>query len=464
MLFNSWLYMLFLGITLILYWNLSGRFRTPLLLIASYFFYMSWSPPFGLIYGPVIFLDSLYFYGLSKAMVKWPSYKKGILYFGIITELCLLAYFKYASLLLQSFESILAWFHLPSAHLEVHVFLPLAISFTNFILISYLVDVYRGEEKPSQSFIPFATYVAFFPHLIAGPIVRAKELLSQMEIPKVFQQETLAKGIQLFLAGLFLKMGIADAVAPYVNEVYAHSDSANFSSAWVGTYGFAIQIFCDFAGYTAMAQGSALMMGITLPENFNAPYFAANISDFWRRWHMSLSRWLRDYLYIPLGGSRRGAWKTYGNLFLTMALGGLWHGAAWTFMAWGILHGLYLSLHKAWQKFRLFPLPAWAGMFLTFHAVCLAWVFFRAPSFADAFRMLSVMFNPATYGKLPQEGEQVLILVGLFLVGHAIFRKLKTMPVPSGMVQWGQAAFNAITLMIWFTTTSPPQEFIYFQF
>lgn len=478
MIFSSFLYAAFLAITVLLYWNLPHRFRVPLLLLASYVFYMSWDPPHGLIYGPVIFLDSAYFYYLSVAMQKWPHRKKAILIFGITTELMLLGYFKYANFLARTTEAVLSFMHLPAPHAEFNIFLPLAISFTNFILISYLVDVYRGNEKP-DSFVRFSTYVAFFPHLIAGPIVRASELLHQFDQNPPFLKERFVQGIHRFAQGLFIKVFVADVIAAYVNMIYGSPELQGFNTSWVATYGFAIQIFCDFSGYTLMAQGSALMLGYTLPENFNAPYFAHNITDFWRRWHISLSRWLKDYLYIPLGGSRGSKLMTYRNLFLTMGLGGLWHGASWNFVIWGLYQGMLLSLHKFADFFRINRLiPKAVALFITFHAVCVGWVFFRAQTFGEAFHMLGTMFNPGTWKTLENlasdvvetraytlDTEMAFSIVVLFFLGHWILRtyipKLTMPKLKEATVAVGYC------LLIYFGITmggAQSSQFIYFQF
>ncbi len=464
MVFSSFTYVFFLFILLILYWNAPQKWRVPLLLIASYVFYMAWHPPFGFYYAPVIFLDSVYFYYLSVLMVKFPEHKKKILVFGITTELLLLGYFKYTNFLIDTVNGVVGMSGSEPFMVEVNIFLPLAISFTNFILIAYLVDVYRGDEKP-PGFINFSTYVAFFPHLIAGPIVRASELCHQFLTNPQFDSKRITEGMHKFLQGLTIKIFVADLVAKYVNTIYGDPALQGFDTSWVATYGFAVQIFCDFAGYTLMAQGSALMMGYTLPENFDAPYFAKNITDFWRRWHMSLSRWLRDYLYIPLGGSRYGRVNTYRNLFLTMGLGGLWHGASWNFVIWGVLHGLYLSVHKFFMFFNLNRfLTSWMSMFVTFHAVCIAWVFFRAQTFTDAANMIVTMFNPSTMIGLSTTGKMALGVIAVFFLMHAIIRFFKHRIQNPWAVASIQGVAYFILIYLGFTLKTTPQEFIYFQF
>lgn len=471
MVFSSFTYVFFLMIVVLLYWKCPHSWRIPLLLIASYVFYMAWSPPFGIIYAPVIFFDSVYFYLLSVAMVRWPQYKKGILTFGITTELCILGYFKYANFLINSFQGLADLCHIAHPHLQVNVFLPLAISFTNFVLISYLVDVYRGDERPDPSFIRFAAYVAFFPHLIAGPIVRAKELLHQFSRRHAFSWDLILKGIDLFLMGLFVKLCIADTLAPFIDAVFNNPKIQGFDTNWVALYSFAIQIFCDFLGYTLMAQGSAIMMGLTLPDNFDAPYFSATIQDFWRRWHMSLSRWLRDYLYIPLGGSRTTPAKTKRNLYITMGLGGLWHGANWTFVIWGLYQGFLLSLERLGEQWGINRfIPTVMGVFLTFHAVCLGWILFRAQSFPQAAVFFQGLFNPfhkagLFHNEAVAGGSQALAIVVMFFTGHWLYRNygrlILQQPLTAAVCRTG-AYFVLIYLGL--TLEHQSQPFIYFQF
>lgn len=478
MLFNSPIYLIFLAITVLLYWNIPHRFRIPLLLLASYVFYMSWSPPHGLMYGPLIFVDSFYFYWLSRAMVRWPNFKKPLLIFGITTELCLLAFFKYANFVAQTSEAILQFFHVAVAPVHFDIFLPLAISFTNFVLISYLIDVYRGNEKPDPSFIRFATYVAFFPHLIAGPIVRASELLHQFDKYPKFDMDVCVEGIHRFCTGFFLKVFVADLIAVYVDMIFGHPTLQAFNTSWIAVYSFSIQLFCDFFGYTLMAQGSALLMGYKLPENFNAPYFARNMSEFWTRWHISLSRWLRDYLYIPLGGNRKGKLKTYRNLFITMGLGGLWHGASWNFVLWGLLNGMFLCIYKTANYFKINRLiPEIGAILITFHAVCLTRVFFRAKTFGDAIHMMGTMFNPFHWQQISDQvgsveqgtsfmtPETALLIVIVFMACHWLIRHYKPKLTHPVWREAGIAAAYGMFLYFLFTQgASSSQQFIYFQF
>jgi alginate O-acetyltransferase complex protein AlgI len=478
MLFNSPIYLLFLALTVGLYWLMPHRLRVLLLLIASLVFYMSWSPPHGLIYGPMLLLDTACVYGLSLAMIRYRAQQKALLAVGVTAQLLLLGVFKYANFASDFWASLLQLAH-PAAAAPVHfnIFLPLAISFTTFVLISYLIDVYRGKETPDPSFIRFAAYVFFFPHLIAGPIVRASELLRQCDNPPPFNTSRFADGIHRFCTGFFLKVFIADLIAPYADLIFSHPQYQGFNTAWTAVYAFSIQLFCDFFGYTLMAQGSAQLMGFTLPENFNAPYFAKNMSEYWSRWHMTLSRWLRDYLYIPLGGNRQGRFNTYRNLFITMGLGGLWHGANWTFVAWGLLNGIFLCAQKVAQRWGITRfVPAWLALLLTWHAVCLTRVFFRAENFSIAWTMLKAMANPLHWVRLPiAEGsvEQsavtstgtTLVLILLFLGGHALVRYLRPRVQQPFFREAGIAVAYGIFLYCLCTLGGQAgQQFIYFQF
>jgi alginate O-acetyltransferase complex protein AlgI len=431
MLFNSLTYIFFLLGLVLLYWRLPQAVRLPVLLLASYVFYMVWNPPFGLIYGPFILLDSLYFYTLAWAMVRYPQFKKIILWTGLFSELGLLAYFKYLNFFALAASQIATLFgaKLPVFHYDV--VLPLSISFTSFVLMAYLLDVYRGNEPPAKSPLKFCTYIAFFPHLIAGPVVRASELLHQFDACPTFSLDRLVQGVHRFCLGFFMKVFVADVFGRYVDAVYGNPSIYAFNTGWMSAYAFSIQIFCDFCGYTFMAQGSALMLGYTLPENFNAPLLARNVSDFWRRWHMSLSRWFRDYIYIGLGGNRHGVWETYRNIMLTMCLSGLWHGANWTFLLWGGLQGAALVAYKECQRWGLTRgLPVWVGMLLTYHVMVWIRVIFRAQSVHDAVLMWHAMLTWSDFKFVEQPplvfnthsigltSTSVLLMVIAFLGGH----------------------------------------------
>src|SRR5262249_42955235 len=283
------------------------------------------------------------------------------------------------------------------------VILPIGISFYTFEAISYVVDVYRGRLRAERDFAAFLLFILFFPHLIAGPIVRGRDFLPQVQRAKHWSWLRLQAGGELFLMGLFKKLAISDRMAAFADPVFANPDAFAGLAISLGVLAYAVQIYCDFSGYTDIAIGCAHMLGYKLAPNFNTPYLASNISEFWRRWHISLSSWLRDYLFIPLGGSRNGRWRTVRNLMLTMTLGGLWHGASWTFVAWGVLHGLLLIGHRAFAgccagrpalERRLQSPPGTAARVLaTFLCVCLGWVFFRATNFTVAMTMLERMVS-----------------------------------------------------------------------
>jgi D-alanyl-lipoteichoic acid acyltransferase DltB (MBOAT superfamily) len=344
--------------------------------------------------------------------------------------------------------------------------------------MSYTIDAYRRELKPTRDFVALALYVSFFPQLVAGPIERGRSLLPQMLGPRAVDDDKLRSGLLLILIGFFRKVAIADAVAPYVEESFANAGSQPWHMLLRGVWLFSIQIYCDFAGYSDIARGVSRLLGFELMENFQRPYFASNITEFWRRWHISLSTWLRDYLYIPLGGNRRGKLNTYRNLMLTMLLGGLWHGANWTFVAWGVLHGVYLSAHKLLVGRRASKAPTReprsvaavltrvAKTLATFHLVMLTWVFFRSPDFGVAFEYLGGIATLRGGG-----GPAIVALIPLILPLAAVL----WLDIPqerrrshTRMLDWdwrarGLAiAFMVLMILIWGPADETP--FLYFQF
>lgn len=309
---------------------------------------------------------------------------------GVILNLALLGYFKYIDFFRETLNALLG-----TSFVLTHLVLPLAISFFTLQQIAYLIDTYRGVATEYR-FINYVLFVSFFPHLIAGPIVHHAEIMPQFEKKRVFRFHPglVAQGLTIFFLGLFKKVGIADNLAPFSDAFFAavHSGATpSLLESWIGALAFGLVIYFDFSAYSDMAIGLARIIGIRFPDNFNAPYQATNIIDFWRRWHMTLSRFLRDYVYIPLGGSRLGETRRTVNLMATMLIGGLWHGASWTFVVWGGLHGLYLSINHAWNRAKLGGIGPWPGRLLTFLAVTVAWVFFRAQTFTDAWTILGGM-------------------------------------------------------------------------
>ncbi|MDD3025029.1 MAG: MBOAT family protein [Aliarcobacter skirrowii] len=399
MLFNSYEFIFaFLPITFFIYFYLNSKRLTVaskgFLVFASLFFYSWWN----IAYLPLILISMLFNYVVGNSLAK-ASFenkkgldksfsKKSILIFGIVANLSLLGYFKYADFFIANFNLV------SSSNVELlHLLLPLAISFFTFQQIAYLVDSYRGETK-EYDFLNYALFVTFFPQLIAGPIVHHKEMMPQFASRwnMVKRYKNIALGLFIFSIGLFKKVVIADTFAVWATAGFDTADTLNLIEAWATSLSYTFQLYFDFSGYTDMAIGIALLFNIKLPINFNSPYKALNIQDFWRRWHITLSRFLRDYVYIPLGGNKKGSFRTYSNLLATFVIGGLWHGAGWTFVFWGALHGIALAIHRFWQSlgFKMNTILAW---FITFNFVNIAWIFFRAKEWDDAIKVLSSMFS-----------------------------------------------------------------------
>lgn len=396
MVFNSWIFALFLPIVLGLYLVLPHRGQNWLLLGASYLFYGWWDWRFlGLLAGTTT-IDWLV--GLLLEHPRLADRRKTVLAVSVVANLAVLGTFKYLGFFAASASVLAARFGIELDPVTLHVVLPVGISFYTFQSMAYTIDVYRRELPAVRSLPDFALFVAYFPQLVAGPIERATHLVPQLTQPRVITVEQWRDGVSLIVLGLVKKIAIADFVAGHVTRTFA--GPANWSSLdlLLGVYAFALQIYGDFGGYSDMARGTSKLFGVELMANFRWPYFASSITDFWRRWHVSLSSWLRDYLYVPLGGNRKGPARRYLNLLITMLLGGLWHGASWTFVAWGGLHGLALAIHVAWTGARVHAGQAltafsarWQsilGGLVTFHIVCIGWVFFRAETFTKAAAVL----------------------------------------------------------------------------
>jgi alginate O-acetyltransferase complex protein AlgI len=421
--FTTLPFLVFLAVVFLVYWGLPRhRWRMVWLLGASCLFYISWHPWLILLIVASASID--YLVALRLPELSSVRQRRLLLVLSIGANLGLLAFFKYTNFLLGSANSLI---HLVGVEYRWPLFerliLPLGISFYTFETISYVVDVYRGRIQPVRSLLDYALHIMFFPHLAAGPIVRPRDFLPQLLRPKRFDWYRLSVGILLFLVGLFKKAVVANNMGEVVDPVFAEPALYGSAALWLATLAYSVQIYCDFSGYSDMALGLDHMLGFKLPANFNLPYFAANITDFWRRWHISLSSWLRDYLYVPLGGNRGGRWATYRNLMLTMVLGGLWHGASWTFVFWGFYHGLLLAVHRAipWPgRLQLGAVGRGAAVIFTFLSVCVGWVFFRAQSFADAGTVVSRLAWP-TDGLSLSPAAAVIVCAGLALVflGHA---------------------------------------------
>jgi len=393
LLFNSYIFIFaFLPVTFFVYFYLNSLKLTvaskAFLVFASLFFYSWWN----ISYLPIILSSMLFNYviGVSLSQVTKHSRvnKKVLLTIGILFNVVLLAYFKYADFFIENFN------HLLGTQVGLlNLALPLAISFFTFQQIAYLVDSYRGETK-EYSFLNYANFVTFFPQLIAGPIVHHSEMMPQFSktANKVIRYPNIAMGLFIFSMGLFKKVVIADTFALWATAGFDHATALHLVEAWVTSLSYTFQLYFDFSGYTDMAIGAALLFNIKLPINFDSPYKATSIQDFWRRWHITLSRFLKEYIYIPLGGNKKSEVRTYTNLMATFLIGGIWHGAGWTFLFWGFLHGLAIVIHRMWRRigFRLHTIVAW---FITFNFINITWVFFRAKEWEDAMKVLKGMFG-----------------------------------------------------------------------
>jgi alginate O-acetyltransferase complex protein AlgI len=410
MLFNSALYGAFLLATFFLFWLLRDKrlLRTLFLVVASYgfYFYGTWDAALAeeVPLGPVgwsflclgvIFVGSTLDFWIGRALGRTarPRARKALLLVSIVYYLGVLSVFKYWNFATDSFASLfaVAGIHVRATHLRL--VLPFGISFFTFETMSYTIDVYRRDLPPADRYLDYLLFVCFFPHLVAGPIVRPRQMLPQLSLRPIADPDSQARGLWLIATGLAKKIAIGDFLAAnLVGRAFENPERYSSLELVVAAYAYAIQIYCDFSGYTDVAIGSALLFGYRLPDNFDAPYTARSLQEFWHRWHISLSTWLRDYLYVPLGGSRHGAYKTYRNLMITMVLGGLWHGASWNFVIWGALHGAGLGVTRMWQRAGKGSLggpfrSAWRVL-ATFHFVCFAWIFFRAPTLGHAWLML----------------------------------------------------------------------------
>jgi alginate O-acetyltransferase complex protein AlgI len=462
--FNSLTFVVFFACVLAVHsLPLPWTARKVNLLVASYLFYTAWNPPFVIL----LWISTVVDWYAAQALVhaQRVAVRRAWMLLSVIANLGMLAYFKYGTFLVDNFSALLgaagvAWH---PAHYDI--VLPVGISFYTFATMSYTLDVYLRRAQPAQNFLDYALFVTFFPHLVAGPIMRPTELVPQFAEPRRATPAMLRFGLVLITLGLFQKIVLADSfLAPVADVVYAPGSSPGALDAWTGTLAFAGQIFCDFAGYSTTAIGVALCLGFAMPDNFRFPYGAVGFSDFWRRWHITLSSWLRDYLYIPLGGNRHGPVRMYVALMMTMLLGGLWHGASWTFVVWGGLHGAYLVGERLLG--RHLKGPPIAGAALTFALVCIAWVFFRARTFTDAWHVLSGMFGAS--GGEPMLAMSALVLTAV-IVGGILFahwkmrtRTLESMlaraPAPVLAIAWGAMAFLIVSAQ------GAGNAFIYFQF
>ncbi len=466
--FDSLAYLLLLLVTLVGFYGLRARGRLLVLITASLVFYGAWSVAFLGLIALSAAVDYLCGLALGSGRIR----RRGlVLTTSVIVNLGILGYFKYANFFVENVQALLGG-AIPGSVVEV--VLPPGISFYTFQTMSYTIDVYRGQIRPTRSFGRFFVYVSFFPQLVAGPIERASRLLPQLELAlrSRFFAANLVAGARMIAWGVFKKVVIADHCASLVESVYARPQDYDGWAALVATYAFTLQIYCDFSAYSEIARGSARLLGLELMRNFDQPYLVRNVRDFWRHWHISLSEWFRDYVYLPLGGSRHGRGRTLANLTATMFLSGLWHGAAWNFVVWGLFHGGLLLAHALWSAWpasralmrRLGGLGTALAWWLTFHLVVAGWVLFRVDHLADAGTLLVRMLKAPLHG-LPS-GPQLgfFAAVGLFLILSALARRgrwrtrIDASPTASLLV-YGGALLATLTL----GAEAGPQ-FIYFQF
>ncbi len=483
MLFNSVEFLCFLPAVFLLYWfalkdNLKGQ--NVLVLIASYVFYGAWDPRFL----ALIILSSVIDFLLGQAIFDTENKRRRKLYLfiSLFVNLGLLGFFKYYGFFVDSFVELLNTIGFQAHKSTLNIILPVGISFYTFQTLSYTIDIYRKRLEPTRDLIAFSTFVAFFPQLVAGPIERASNLLPQFLKKRTFNEEYAVSGLRIMLWGFFKKVVIADRLAEYVDIVYSSPGEFQGISLIIATFFFALQIYCDFSGYSDIAIGTARLMGFDLMTNFRTPYFATSLREFWQRWHISLSTWFRDYVYIPLGGNRVGEARKIFNLMVTFLVSGLWHGANWTFVIWGGIHGLILSLETVFRKSKPFSfVPNFIKGIFIFAVVCLAWVFFRADNVSDVF----LIFKNTSNGLLPQLKDPLALELALrsFIPSSKEFINLGISLVLFGIIEillynqsfhelvakwkrplrWGMYYLILFWIM-YFGAFNKGAQFIYFQF
>ncbi len=471
MVFNSLTFVVFFACVLALHSMPFGwTTRKINLLIASYLFYAAWNPPFVILLWISTVVDWYAAQGLVKS--ERPTARRAWMLLSVIVNLGMLGYFKYGTFMLENFRALMAAFGVDYQPPSFSIVLPVGISFYTFATLSYTLDVYLRRAAPARNFLDYALFVTFFPHLVAGPIMRPTELVPQFAEPRRATATQLRFGLALMTLGLFQKIVLADSFLSKPAEmVYDGTKIPGVLDSWIATLAFSGQIFCDFAGYSTTAIGAAMCLGFAMPDNFRFPYAAVGFSDFWRRWHITLSSWLRDYLYIPLGGNRHGEARTYLALMTTMLLGGLWHGASWAFVVWGGLHGLYLSAERVLRKrfvgYHPGPLGLLALGLLTYALINVTWVFFRAKSFGRAWSVFRGLFgfNGDAQPILPTVHlVAVVAIVGAIVFAHWLMRArtledaIARTPAPMLSAVWAVMAFTIVIAQ------GTGNAFIYFQF
>jgi alginate O-acetyltransferase complex protein AlgI len=473
--FNSLTFAAFFAIILLLHsLPLPWKARKVNLLLASYVFYAAWNPPFVVLLWISTIVDWYAAQGLVHAQRQ--AARRAWMLLSVVANLGMLGYFKYGGFLLGNFTALMAALGLHYEAPALDIVLPVGISFYTFATMSYTLDIYLRRAEPARNFLDYALFVTFFPHLVAGPIMRPTELVPQFEQPRRATANQIGFGLALMTLGLFDKVVLADAyLAPVADRVYGGGAPPGLLDAWMGTLAFSGQIFCDFAGYSTTAIGAALCLGFAMPDNFRFPYAAVGFSDFWRRWHITLSAWLRDYVYIPLGGNRHGPARTTFALMGTMLLGGLWHGANWTFVVWGALHGTYLCVERVlraglrarFAAYRPGPLAVLGLGVLTYLLINLTWVFFRARDFTKAWTVLRGMLG-ANGGAEPLLDTFQLLSAGLIVAAilgvHILMRRRTLESVVAAVPAWLVAPVWALLAFAIVISQGAGNAFIYFQF
>ncbi len=471
--FNSLQYLIFLPIVVILYFTLPQRAKNPMLLVASYYFYASWQP----LYAGLMLFSTAATYVCGLLIAKNPSRKKTWLTLCLVINLAILFFFKYFNFVFGTLGSVLS-VDMPT----LNVLLPVGISFYTFQALGYTMDVYRGTISAETNFIDYALFVSFFPQLVAGPIERTGNIIPQLKTPHKPTLKNFQSGLTLIIWGMMKKVIIADNMAVMVNTAYNNATSHTGAQLMFATVCFAVQIYCDFSAYSDIARGSSRIIGIELMQNFDCPYGAQSIKDFWRRWHISLSTWFKDYLYFPLGGSRKGKARTLLNLVIVFMVSGLWHGAAFTFVLWGLLHGIYQvvgSLAMPVKK-KIYSVIPEKNIILqlirtlsTFVLVCIGWVFFRANSVGDAVYVLKQMLTPGVFDPFslglstPMLNAVIVAAIVLFTVDF-LNRKQKITDFVNSHILVRYVVYFIILLSIfifgYYGSGFDPQDFVYFQF
>ena len=463
MLFNSIQFILFFVVVTILYFDLPHRFRWLLLLVASCYFYMAFKPVYIAILGFTIVVD--YFAGILIEQSKG-NRKKVFLIASLIANIGVLGTFKYWNFINQNITDLLGLSGAENPLPFLDILLPVGLSFHTFQAMSYTIEVYRGHQKAERHFGIYSLYVMFYPQLVAGPIERPQNLLHQFREEHSWDVERFRKGFSQMLWGFFKKVVIADRLSIFVNEVYGDWTHMSGANLWIAVVFFSFQIYCDFSGYSDIAIGSARIMGFDLMTNFNKPYFAKSVEEFWKRWHISLSTWFRDYLYIPLGGNRHGVLRRYINLTIIFLVSGIWHGAGWNFVLWGALHAAFVVIELVYRsRFGKAMIPDFLKMILTFFVVSIAWIFFRTPTTEQSFGIIEMLFGGADFGVISSQvmnnAEIVLsvLLILVLLVIEKLDLRLKF------NTTWSFAAMSsAVIFIIYLLGVFNQEQFIYFQF